>query len=212
MNVLHVIANPRPIEESVSKQLAAAFFAKLLGKNPDVTVNNVDLYQDPPPFLSYDAFRRLYTPLTDPAYKPTKAEEEAITYGKAQAEALRQADVLVLTMPMWAGGPPAIMKAWLDQVVQPELMYTMSPEGIKPLHQLRKVVLLIASGDVYKEDDNRDGLTPTIRNTFGFVGVTEIEVAWADGQDPNFYNDGAERKQAAIEMTEELAEETAELP
>ncbi len=212
MNVLHVIANPRPIEESVSKQLAAAFFGKLLEKNPDVTVNNVDLYQDEPPYLTYEAYRRLYTPATQPDYKPTKVEEEAIKYGKAQAEALRQADVLVLTMPMWAGGPPAIMKAWIDQVVQPELMYTMDADGIKPLHQLRKIVLLVSSGDVYKEDDNRDGLTPIIRNTFGFVGVTDIEVAWADGQEATLYSDGADRKQAAIEMTEEIAEEIAELP
>lgn len=212
MNVLHVIANPRPIEESVSKQLAAAFFGRLLEKNPEATVNNVDLYQEPPPYLSYEAYRRLYKPLAEPGYQPTKDEEKAITYAKAQAEQLRQADVLVLTMPMWAGGPPAIMKAWLDQVMQPELMFTCDAEGIKPLHQLRKVVLLVASGDVYKEGDDRDGLTPTIRNTFGFVGVTDIEVAWADGQDPNFFEDGADRKQAAIEMVEELAEETAELP
>jgi FMN-dependent NADH-azoreductase len=126
MNVLHVIANPRPIEESVSKQLAAAFFGKLLELNPDVTVNNVDLYQEPPPYLSLRGLQAASTsPLTDAAYKPTKVEEDAIRYAKQQAEVLRQADVLVLTMPMWAGGPPAIMKAWLDQVVQPELMYTM---------------------------------------------------------------------------------------
>lgn len=212
MNVLHVIANPRPIEESVSKQLAAAFFAKLLERNPDVSVNNVDLYQDPPPYLSLNAYRRLYTPLTNPNYTPSKAEEDAIAYAKTQADALRQADVLVLTMPMWAGGPPAIMKAWIDQVVQPGLLYNIENGVIKPLHQLRKIILLVASGDVYKEGDDRDGLTPIVRNTFGLVGVTDIEVAWADGQDPNFHNDGEERKQTAIEMTEELAEEVSAGP
>ena len=159
MNVLHVIANPRPIEESVSKQLAAAFFGKLLEKNPDITVNNVDLYQEPPPFLSLEAYRRFHAPLADAAYKPSKAEEDAIKYAKQQSEALRQADVLVLTMPMWAGGPPAIMKAWIDQVVQPDLMYTLGA-----------------------------------------------------GQDASMWPDAADRKQTAIEMTEELAEETAELP
>ncbi len=212
MNVLHVIANPRPIEESVSKQLAAAFFGKLLEKNPDATVNNVDLYQDPPPYLSYEAYKRLYTPLTNPDYKPSKVEEDAIRYAKQQAETLRQADVLVLTMPMWSGGPPAIMKAWIDQVVQPEIMYTMGPDGIKPLHQLRKVIMLVSSSDVYKEDDPRDGLVPCIRSTFGFIGVTEFEIAWADGQDASIWADAADRKQAAVEMTEELAEETAEMP
>lgn len=213
MNVLHVVANPRPIEESVSKQLAAAFFGKLLEVNPDITVNNVDLYQEPPPYLSYEAFRRLWTPQRDPAYKPTNKEENAIAYAKAQAEMLVQADVLVLTMPMWAGGPPAILKAWLDQVIQPEILFTTNEDGsIKPLHQLRKVILLIASGDVYKENDPRDGLVPTIRNSFGFVGVTDIEIAWADGQDPRYFSDSADRKQTAIEMTEELAEDVAALP
>ncbi len=212
MNVLHVVANPRPIEESVSKQLAASFFATLLGKNPDVTVNNIDLYEDPPPYLSLNAYRRIYTPLVNPEYKPTKAEEDSIAYAKEQAEALRQADVLVLTMPMWAGGPPAILKAWLDQVAQPGLLFNVENGVVKPLHQLRKIILLVASGDVYKEGDDRDGLTPIIRNTFGFLGVTDIEVAWADGQDPNFHSDGEDRKQTALEMTEELAEEVAEAP
>lgn len=212
MNVLHVIANPRPIEESVSKQLAAAFFSKLLEKNPDVAVNNVDLYQEPPPYLSLNAYRRLYSPLTNPSYKPSPAEENAIHYAKAQAEALRQADVLVLTMPMWCGGPPAIMKAWLDQVIHPGLVFEFENGEIKPLHRLKKIVLLVASGDVYKENDERDGLMPIIRSAFGFLGVTDIEVAWADGQDPMFHQDGAERKQAAVEMAEELAEEIAEMP
>lgn len=212
MNVLHVIGNPRPVEESVSKQLATAFFSKLLELNPDVTVNNIDLYQDPPPYISLDAYHRIYNPLANPAYTPSKAEESAISYAKAQAELLCQADVLVLTMPMWAGGPPAIMKAWLDQVVQPGLAFDVGPDGVKPRHQLGKIILLVASGDVYKEGDDRDGLTPIIRNTFGFIGVTDIEVAWADGQDPNFHDDGADRKQTALEMAEELAEEVSAAP
>ena len=131
MNVLHICANPRPIEESASKQLAAAFFARLVEKNPDVMVNNVDLYEEPPPFLSYAAYRRLYNPVTDPTYKPSKDEEKSITYASAQAEMLRAADVLVMTMPMWCGGPPAILKAWIDQVLEPGMMYEMGAEGIR---------------------------------------------------------------------------------
>ncbi|MCZ7591456.1 MAG: NAD(P)H-dependent oxidoreductase [Kiritimatiellae bacterium] len=212
MNVLHVIANPRPIEKSASKQLATSFFAKLLETNPDVVVNNIDLYQEPPPYLSLDAYNRLNTPLLNPDYTPSKAEEHAITYAKAQAEGLRQADVLVLTMPMWTGGPPAIMKAWFDQVMQPGLMFNIESGVVIPLHQLSKVILLVSSGQVYKEGDERDGITPIIRNIFSFIGVTDIEVAWADGQSPHFFTDGESRKQSALEMAEELAEELSESP
>ena len=212
MNVLHVCANPRPIEESVSKQLAAAFFARLVEKNPDVTVNNIDLYHEPPPFLSNEAHRRFWKPVYDADYKPSKVEENAIKYAAEQANTLRETDVLVLTMPMWAGGPPAIMKAWIDQVFSPGLLFEYSAAGVKPLHQLRRIVILVSSGNVYKEGDETDGLTPMIRNVFSFIGVNDLGVAWADGQDPIFFKDAEERKQMAIEAAQDLADEIAEMP
>lgn len=212
MNILHICANPRPIEESASKQLAAAFISKLISLNPEVTVENVDLYQETPPFLSYDGYRRFWMPVIEPGYEPSKKEDMAIHYANKQAENFRQADVVVLTMPMWNGGPPAILKAWLDQVITPGIAYEQTAEGMKPLHQLRKVVLLVASGDVYKEGDSRDGITPVIENAFGSIGVTDIAVAWADGQNAALYPDAAERKQFAIEAAEEIAEDLAGQP
>lgn len=212
MNILHICANPRPIEESASKQLAAAFISKLISINPEITVNNVDLYQETPPYLSLDGYRRFWMPVNQPGYEPTKKEEMAIHYANKQAEQFRQADVLVLTMPMWNGGPPAIMKAWIDQMINPGIAYEQTADGIKPLHQLRKVVLLVASGDVYKEGDPRDGITPVIQNAFGTVGVTDIEVAWADGQNATIYTDSAERKQFAIDAAEEIAEDLSGQP
>jgi FMN-dependent NADH-azoreductase len=212
MNVLLVFANPRPMEESVSKQLATAFMSRLVEKNPDVDVDNVDLYQDPPPFLSLEAYRYFYQANVQPGYKPTKPETDAAAYALKQGERLRQTDVLAIALPMWTGGPPAILKAWLDQVMAPGVMFTMDDQGIKPLHQLRRVVLLVSSGDSYKESDPRDGVTPCFTNTFGFVGVTDIAVAWADGQDPRFYSDSAERRQNALEAAQDLADEIAELP
>lgn len=212
MNVLHICASPRPIEESASKQLATSFFARLVEKNPEVTVNNIDLYQEPPPYLNNNAFRRFWKPVYEPNYKPTKAEEDSISYAKAQGEALRQADVLVLTMPMWGCGVPAIMKAWLDQVISPGITFEYTTEGAKPTHQLQRVILFVASGYTYKEGDASDGLTPTIRGIFSFIGVTEIAVAWADGQDIFMFRDGAERKELAMEAAQDLADEIAELP
>ena len=200
------------MEESTSKQLAAAFFSRLVEKNPEAMVNNVDLYAEPPPYLGIEALRYFWKPLEDASYKPNREEERASNYARNQAEGVRSADVLVLTMPLWCGGPPAILKAWMDMVMQPSILYTMGPEGVKPLHQLRRVVVLVSSGDVYKENDPRDGLTTMLLNNFGFIGVTEISYAWADGQMKTIYADSEERKQLAIEAAQDLAEEIAELP
>lgn len=210
MNILHVCANPKPVEQSVSKQLAARFFGKLLELNPDVELNNIDLYQDKPPYYSNDLFRRMWNPVFDPAYVPSKAEDAAMNYAQKQIDELKKADVLVLTMPMWNFTVPGVMKAWMDQVLAPGFMFELTDEGPKPLHNITAIVLLVASGGIYKENDERDALTRQVSAAFGFIGISDIRIAWADGQNPLFFSDSAARRDMAFDAAEELAEELAE--
>lgn len=210
MNILHVCANPKPTEESVSKQLAARFFGKLMELNPDVELNNVDLYQEKPPYYTNDLYRRMWYPVFDEAYEPSKAEEAAANYANKQVEAFKAADVLVLTMPMWNFSAPGVMKAWMDQVLAPGKVFELTDEGPKPLHNITKLVLLVASGGVYKEDDERDALSRQVRTAFGFVGINDIRIAWADGQNTLFNSDSEVRREMAFDAAEELAEDLAE--
>ena len=210
MNILHVCANPKPTEESVSKQLAARFFGKLMELNPEIALNNVDLYQDKPPYYSNDLYRRMWNPVFDALYEPSKAEEAAAHYAGKQAELFNAADVLVLTMPMWNFAAPAVMKAWIDQVLAPGLTFELSENGPKPLHKIKTLVLLVSSGGVYKENDARDALTSQIEAAFGFIGIDDVRIAWADGQNPLFLSDCEARREMAFDAAEELAEELAE--
>ena len=212
MNVLHVCANPKPTEESVSKQLASAFFGKLIELKPEVELVNVDLYDEKPPFYSYELYKRAWYPVFDENYEPSKVEDMAINYASKHAEAFNEADVLVLTMPMWNFAVPAIMKAWMDQILCPGLTFSISKdEGIKPLHKVKSIVLLVASGGVYKEDDERDALTRQVRHAFGFLGIDELEVVWAEGQNPLFFDNHEENKAIAIEAAAEIAEVIADM-
>jgi FMN-dependent NADH-azoreductase len=211
MNILHVCANPKPTEESASKQLATAFFTTLVSNNPDFQVNNIDLYQDPPPYLAYEAFRGFWYPVFIDGYQPTDEDEAAMAYAKAAGEKFNEADVLVLTTPMWNFNIPAILKAWIDQVLAPGVTFDITGDGIKPLHRLRRIILLVASGGVYKEDDPRDSLSSQIRAAFQFIDVRDIDIAWADGQNPLFFEDSEQRKQFAVEAAQEIAEEIAEM-
>ncbi len=210
MNILHVCANPKSTEESVSKQLAARFFGKLMELNPDVELSNVDLYQEKPPYYTNDLYRRMWNPVFDEAYEPSKAEDAAANYANKQADLFKAADVLVLTMPMWNFSTPGVMKAWMDQALSPGLVFELTEDGPKPLHNITTLILLVASGGVYKEDDERDGLTRQIRGAFGFVGINDIRIAWADGQNPLINSDCEVRRDMAFEAAEELAEELAE--
>ncbi len=212
MNILHVCANPKPTEESVSKQLAAAFFAKLIELKPEAELVNVNLYDEKPPFYSYELYKRAWYPVFDETYEPSKVEEMALNYATKQAELFNEADVLVLTTPMWNFSLPAIMKAWIDQVLSPGLTFTISKEeGMKPLHKIKSIVLLVASGGSYMEDDDRDALTRQVRAGFGFVGIHDLEIVWAEGQNPLFFDDCNEKKAMAIEAASEIAEDIAEM-
>ena len=211
MNVLHVIANPRPAETSSSKKLAFEFFAALTEKNPDVVVNNVDLYQNKPPYVSAEALNYFWGPIANPAYIPSKAEETAANFSNNNAQALMDADVLVLTMPVWLNSMPAILKAWLDQVLVPGKMFEFGAEGLVPTHHLRTVVLLVSSDQVYKEGDVRDGLTPAIRAIFAYIGVEDVQIAWADGQDASRHFDSEQRREMAIEAARDIDEDIATL-
>jgi len=210
MNILHVCANPKPTEESISKQLAARFFGKLMELNPDVELTNVDLYQEKPPYYSYDLYRRAWKPVFEEDYEASKAEEAAMHYAAKQAETFKEADVLVLTTPMWNFSVPSILKAWIDQLLLPGVIFELTEDGVKPLHTITTLVLLVASGGVYKEDDERDALSRQVRAAFGFVGINDIRVAWADGQNPIMNSDGEVRRDMAFEAAEELAEDIAE--
>lgn len=209
MNILHVCANPKPTEESASKQMAAAFFASLVNQCPDFEVTNIDLYQTPPPYLSYEEYRALWYPVFVKDYKVTNAEQKTTNYAKEHGALVNNADLLVITTPMWNYSLPAILKAWIDQVITPGIMFTIDANGVKPLHKIKQIILLAASGGVYKEEDPRDCLSAQIKAAFGFVGIEDISIAWADGQNPFFFQDSQVRKEAAIEAAQELAEDIA---
>ncbi len=209
MNILHVCGNPKPTEESVTKQLAASFFTLLAEKNVDYELVNVDLYQTPPPFLSYEEFRGFWFPIFIKGYAATDAEKAAMAYAREQGDYFNKADILVLTTPMWNFTVPAIVKAWMDQVVSPGITFTIDAAGTQPLHRIRQVILLAASGGVYKEGDPRDALSSQIRALFSFIKIENIRVVWADGQNPLFNCDSEARKNMAVEAMEELVDDIA---
>ncbi|MGB4241800.1 MAG: NAD(P)H-dependent oxidoreductase, partial [Kiritimatiellia bacterium] len=51
MNVLRVIANPKPVEQSASLKIEAAFMAALQQKHPDAQVTTINVFQDDVPQL-----------------------------------------------------------------------------------------------------------------------------------------------------------------
>jgi FMN-dependent NADH-azoreductase len=209
MKVLHVIANPKPTAESTSKQVTDAFFASLKKARCHATVREVDLYRDQPPFYTYEEYRHFWYPVFQMNYKSSAAEKKAARYALRHGKLFNDADVLVITAPMWNFSIPGILKAWMDQVLCPGLTFTIGPAGVVALHAVKRVILLTSSGGAYDPEDRRNNLTSEIKAAFGFVRIPEVDVAWADGQNTLFYKDCAQRKDKAIQTAKALAQKLA---
>ena len=211
MNVLHVLVHPDPGSDSATMKLANAFFGKLMEAGVD-DVTNLLLYQDKPPFLTAEALRYFWKPAIDPSYIPSKQEETSANYAHKHIADIKNADAVVITTPVWINSAPAILKAWLDQVFVPGNLFEIKDGVVTPTHHIKSVVLLASSADTYKEDDPRDALVPLVRGIFAYIGIDDVQVAWADGQDERRFGPDAakQRMDSAIEYAEELAEELAE--
>ena len=206
MKILHVSANPKPTKEANSKQLTEEFFRVLEEHGNHIDVTHIDLYDSPPPFYDYNAYKYFWYPVFISDYKPSEDEKIAARYANEQIKLFNDADVLVITTPMWNFSVPAILKAWEDMVLAPNGVFTIGPGGTKPLHHIKKIIVLLSSGGVYQGDRAvSDALTPQIKAAFGFIGISDIEIAWADGQNPFFFKDMEERKQKAMKTAGELA-------
>ena len=198
MNILHINANPKPAAEANSKQLTEAFFKALKQANPAASVTAVDLYADPPPFYDYATYRNFWYPVFDASFKPTAAEKKAVAYAEKHIRCFKQANLLVFTTPMWNFSMPGILKSWIDQVIMPNHTFTIGADGVKPLHQVKAIAVLASSGGAYEPGNPRDCLIPAIQAAFGFLGITDVRLAWAQGQNPFFFKDSAERKAKAL--------------
>jgi len=148
MRVLHVVANPKPAAESASKQVCRAFFEGLEEQRDDVEVTVVDLYDEPPPYYSYKLYRYYWLPVFQQGYEPTSEERAEAEYSFRQGGLFNEAEVLTITAPMWNFAVPAVLKAWMDQVLSPGLTFSVGPEGVSPLHKIQDLVLMAASGGV----------------------------------------------------------------
>ncbi|MCC6436270.1 MAG: NAD(P)H-dependent oxidoreductase [Acidimicrobiales bacterium] len=134
MRVLVVHAHPHPAS------YGAALYERVVSalRTSGAHIDTIDLWAEGfDPRLSAHEHRTHRIGLAE---RPTMAPH---------AELLRKADALVLVYPTWWGGPPAMLKGWLDRVLCEGVAYTL-PEGadrIRPLlRNIRTLVVVTTYG------------------------------------------------------------------
>lgn len=106
-------------------------------------------------------------------------ENAAMPPGLTEAqEAIRWADHLVIVFPLWLGTMPALLKAFLEQILRPGFGFAYGSKGLpKKLLAGRSARIVVTMGMpalVYRWYFFAHGLRGMERNILAFVGIAPI--------------------------------------
>jgi FMN-dependent NADH-azoreductase len=152
---------------SVTRELTAAVVARWQDANDDLTVEYRDLDADPLPHLTGRSLAK-----ADPA----QAEADEATIQQFLA-----ADVVVIGAPFYNFSIPSTLKAWIDRVAVAGRTFRYTEAGPEGLAGGKRVIIVSGRGGQYGDASPADFQEAYLRQVFGFLGVTELEIVRAEG-------------------------------
>ncbi len=96
---------------------------------------------------------------------------------EASRDAILSANHVVIVFPLWLGTMPAIVKAFLEQVMRPGTAFTHEKNGIKKLLGGRSAHIIVTMGMpawFYRVFYFSHGIQELRRNIFKFVGFSPV--------------------------------------
>jgi FMN-dependent NADH-azoreductase len=160
-----------------SSQLANQFVAAFHARYPvaKIVVRNVAA-ADPVPHLNAERFGAFITQ----ADKRSAAQHAVVAYSDALINELKQADVIVLGLPMYNFGVPSQLKAYFDHIARAGVTFTYTDKGPTGLLTGKKVYVFAARGGLYAGTP-MDTQTSYVRDFLRFLGMTDVEFVYAEG-------------------------------
>jgi FMN-dependent NADH-azoreductase len=164
---------------AVSRIMADEVVTHLRRLHPAATVAERDLAANPPALV--DAGFRVAI-LAPPDFShPALAASEALI---AELEAC---DALVIATPMHNYCVPAVLKAWIDQIVRIHRTFASTPAGKRGVMADRPVYVVVASGGWFSGPSptgvppQPDFLTPYLRAVFATIGLRDVRFLTLEG-------------------------------
>jgi FMN-dependent NADH-azoreductase len=174
MNVLHISSSIFG-ENGNSSTLATHFLTQIAAQHPDVNVTVRNLSQNPVPHLDAETFQ---ANITKPAERSEEQQKRA-QLADTLIEELMNADILVLSVPMYNFGIPSTLKAWIDYVARAGTTFRYTENGPVGLVKNTKAYVLGARGGAYAGTPN-DTQTPYLKTFLSFIGITDVEFVLAE--------------------------------
>jgi FMN-dependent NADH-azoreductase len=173
-NVLVVTASLNGVSGN-SVKLAEQFIEKLNAKNEHI-VEKLDLANEDLPHLSQSEMAAWG--VDEEARNEQEASLASISDGYISR--VKQADLIVLALPMYNFDSPSVVKAFFDRLARAGVTFSYSENGPVGLIEDKKVVVIFARGGAY-QGTLMDTQTPYIKNFLGFLGIKDVEFTYAEG-------------------------------
>lgn len=171
--VLEVSASGRTAG-SASRELTRDLIAALQDRHGNVQTVRRDLSEGVP-FVDAAWIEANFTP--DEAR--TNGHREALALSDTLVAELKNADILVIGVPIYNFSIPAALKAWIDMIARARLTFRYTKNGPKGLLEGKKAYLVVATGGV-PVGSAVDFATPYLKHALAFIGITDVEVIAAD--------------------------------
>jgi FMN-dependent NADH-azoreductase len=159
-----------------STRLANEFTAALRREAPEAKLIVRDFARDPVPHLTGERF----SAFTTAKEKRTAEQDQVIAYSDHLIDELKQADAIVLGLPMYNFGVPSMLKAYFDHVARAGVTFRYTEKGPVGLLTGKKAYVFAARGGIYLGTP-RDTQTPYVRDFLAFLGITDVEFIYAEG-------------------------------
>ncbi len=160
-----------------SSQLANQFVAAFRKRHPDAKIVVRDVAAaDPVPHLDAERFGAF---TTKPEQRNAR-QRAMVAYSDALIDELRQAEMIVLGLPMYNFGVPSQLKAYFDHIARAGVTFNYTEKG--PVGQLtgKKVYVFATRGGLYAGTP-MDTQTRYVRDFLGFIGMSDVEFVYAEG-------------------------------
>lgn len=145
-------------------------------KNADGKVVVHDFAQNPLPHLDAERVTAIFTD----AAERTPAQQALVNFSDQLIRELKEADAIVMGVPMYNFGVPSNLKAWIDHVARAGETFKYTEQGPVGLVNNKPVFVVAARGGQYQGTD-LDAQTTFLKTFLGFIGLTNITFIYAEG-------------------------------
>ncbi|MGB0468615.1 MAG: FMN-dependent NADH-azoreductase [Pontibacterium sp.] len=163
-------------DDGQSSQLSERYISQWKQAYPKGAVVVRDLVAEEVPHLDGSRVSAFFT-----SEEQRTADQQAlVAFSDSLIQEIKDADEIVLALPLYNFGVPSQMKAYFDQLARAGVTFAYTENGPVGLLDDKPVRILATRGGLYK-DTGMDNQLPFVRQFLGFIGLQSVEVVYAEG-------------------------------